>query len=121
MTPAKLQAPKNRLKKTILFMIQLNCYICNKCVLACVMFIMFCSLISQHNLSLSKAIQEDPLYEDICEKLTKSKSLQEMVYARTSVLQVHASFPMLVLFNKSSKLRPELCFIPLHLLSLTYC
>lgn len=47
------------------------------------------SLLSRHDLPLASVLQEDELYADLREKISKSEVLRDKVFARTSVLQVY--------------------------------
>lgn len=45
-------------------------------------------LVEQYDLSMQEALVEDPLFEDIMERVGKSPALKEKLMERTSILQV---------------------------------
>ena len=45
-------------------------------------------LVEQYDLSMQQALREDPLFEDIVGRVSKSPALKEKLMGRTAVLQV---------------------------------
>ena len=66
----------------VFFVLVLHWYIIYVSVLFCV------RLLSQHDISLTQALQDDPLFCDLLEKISHSAALQEKLAERTSSLQV---------------------------------